>query len=79
MVWAVSRRLWAAFGIALSAGASLHCSSNEHPPSYVAQGGSTGGQDGAGGGLALDDAGTDAALCGNQQVPAITDPPGELI
>ncbi len=25
--------------------------------------------------MALDDAGTDAALCGNQQIPAVTDPP----
>jgi hypothetical protein len=71
----VSRRLWAAFGIALSTGASLHCSSNEHPPSYVAQGGSTGGQLGAGGGLIIDDAGSTAALCGDQQIPAITEPP----
>ncbi|MES1173935.1 MAG: hypothetical protein ABUL62_06365 [Myxococcales bacterium] len=69
------RRLWVALGIALSAGAALRCSAREHPPSFIESPGSTsGGQDGAGG-FALNDASLDAALCGNEQIPAITNPP----
>ncbi len=77
MLWfgAVPRRLWVALGIALSAGAALRCSAREHPPSFIESPGSTsGGQDGAGG-FALNDASLDAALCGNEQIPAITNPP----
>lgn len=77
MLWfgAVPRRLWVALAIALSAGAALRCSAREHPPSFIESPGSTsGGQDGAGG-FALNDASLDAALCGNEQIPAITNPP----
>jgi hypothetical protein len=71
----VPRRHWVALGIALSAGAALRCSSREHPPSFIeSAGSSTGGQDGAGG-FALNDASLDAALCGDEQIPAITNPP----
>jgi hypothetical protein len=77
MLWfgAVSRRHWVALGIALSAGAGLQCSSREHPPSFVEPPANTSGGQGAGGGLTLLDASMDAALCGNEQIPAITDPP----
>jgi hypothetical protein len=72
---------WAVLGIALAAIAPLSCSSREHPPSFaVAQGGGSGGlvpgAGGAGtGSLDIGDASSDAALCGDQQIPAISDPP----
>jgi hypothetical protein len=73
----VLRRHRAALAIALSALAALGCSAREHPPSYIAVPGNTvGGQGGAGGlGLELADASLDAALCGNEQIPAIANPP----
>ncbi|MEI9937069.1 MAG: hypothetical protein WDO69_07575 [Pseudomonadota bacterium] len=77
------RRRWAVLGIALSAGVALSCSSREHPPSFVApaqtaagsgSGGGGGGGDGTGG-LDLGDASPVAAICGDQQIPAVSDPP----
>ncbi|MEO6600345.1 MAG: hypothetical protein ABIQ16_10765, partial [Polyangiaceae bacterium] len=67
-------RHWVALGVALSAGAALRCSSREHPPSFVDNASSSAGQDGVGG-LALNDASLDAALCGDEQIPAIANPP----
>jgi hypothetical protein len=77
----VFRRRWAVLGIALSASVELSCSSREHPPSFAAaEGGKGGGPISGGGGagtgsLDVADASTDAALCGDQRIPAITDPP----
>ncbi|HEY5375445.1 MAG TPA: vWA domain-containing protein [Polyangiaceae bacterium] len=75
----MSRSHRLAFGIALCASLELHCGSQEHPPAFVLpQGGgsSVGGSgDGVGGLDISSDAGLDAALCGSQQIPAITDPP----
>ena len=51
------------------------CSSREHPPSFVANAGSGTAAQGGTGGLSLIDASLDAALCGNQQIPAIANPP----
>ena len=55
----------------------LHCSAHPHPGAFEpSQGGSTGSAGSEGlGGFAVGDAGLDAALCGNQQIPAISDPP----
>lgn len=66
--------------IALSGNAELSCSSREHPPSlaFEPSSGSAGRSGGGGGqtsGLDIGDASTDAALCGDQQIPAISDPP----
>ncbi|MEI9952101.1 MAG: vWA domain-containing protein [Pseudomonadota bacterium] len=73
------RPLWAVLGIALSASAELACSSRKHPPAFElgqagASPGLAGGGDGTGD-LNLGDASPDAALCGNQQIPAVSDPP----
>lgn len=59
------------------AGVSLHCQKAEHAPSFVLPVGGQGGGGGASpdGGLLIVDAGLDADLCGNQQIPAISDPP----
>ena len=69
----------AVLGLALSASAELSCSSHEHPPSFaVAQAGGTGAlaTGGSGGaGLNVGNASPDGDLCGNQQIPAISDPP----
>jgi len=66
-------------GLALAVGAGLSCSSREHPPAFISAGGSGGPAVGdAGtedGSLDLGDASADAALCGNLQIPAISDPP----
>ncbi len=81
MLWfgSVFRPLWAVLGIALSASAELACSSRKHPPAFElgqagASPGLAGGGDGTGD-LNLGDASPDAALCGNQQIPAVSDPP----
>jgi len=72
----VSRRHWVAFGIVLNASAGLQCSQRVRPPTFeLPQGGGAGQLNGAAGGLALNDAGLDPALCGDQQIPAISDPP----
>lgn len=79
MLWleAVFRRSWAVLGIALGVSAALSCSSREHPPALaLGESGGKGGLADAGtGDLNIGDATTDAALCGNQQIPAISDPP----
>ena len=77
MLWfrAVLGRHWLTFGIALSGAVVLGCSSREHPPSFVASAGSSTAGQGGSSGFTLVDAGLDAALCGNQQIPAITNPP----
>lgn len=74
----VSRSPRLALGLALSATLALSCGQTEHPPAFdVPQGGN--GAGGAGpegaGGLALGDGGADASLCGDQEIPAVTDPP----
>ncbi len=80
MLWfrSVFRRRWAVLGIALSASAELSCSSREHPPAFEpARAGGPGlaaGGDGSGD-LDLGDASPDATLCGDQQIPAVSDPP----
>ena len=79
MLWfrAVSRRHWVALGIVLSASMELRCSPRAHPPAFeLAQGGAEtgGGGDGVAG-LLLTDGSVNPALCGNQQIPAIADPP----
>ena len=72
-----SARAWAALRIGLIAGAGLQCSSRERAPSFVlpseGQSGSGGGT--SNGGLRITDAGLDANLCGDQEIPAIADPP----
>src|SRR4051812_536916 len=80
MLWfsSVSRSPRLALGLAFSAALALSCAQTEHPPAFeLPQAGSgAGGAGGNGvGGLALGDAGMDAALCGNQQIPAVIDPP----
>jgi len=84
MLWfeAVFRQSWVMLGIALSASAGLSCSSREHPPVFepIAASGSGGGSGVAGddngnGNLDLGDASSNAGLCGDQQIPAISDPP----
>ncbi len=83
MLWfqSVFRRCWAVLGIALSASAELSCSSREHPPVLeLAQTGGSGGLSAGVGGdgtgnLNVADASTDAALCGDQQIPAVSDAP----
>jgi hypothetical protein len=59
----------------LGAGSALGCSQRQHPPPFElsqAGGAATGGGIGE---LNVGDASTDAALCGDQQIPAISDPP----
>src|SRR3954471_12365162 len=74
-------RRWAVLGFALSAAAQPSCSSHDHPPALpgLASGGSSGftvGIAGNGtGSLDVGDASADAALCGNQQIPAVSDAP----
>jgi len=70
-------------GIALSASAELSCNSREHPPFEPAQTGGSGSPNitdddaaaAAGNALNVGDASADAALCGDQQIPAISEPP----
>ena len=72
------RSPWAVFAIALGVNAGLSCSSHGHPPVFdVAAAGSSGGLAGGGpsGGLDVGDASTAAAICGDQQIPAVSDPP----
>jgi len=60
----------------LSAGLLLHCSSRAHPPLlYDAPVDGGGDPTGPDAGLALGDAGLTPALCGSEQIPAISDPP----
>lgn len=65
-------------GFVLGAGAPLACSSREHPPAAGFVQASSSGGPGAGGSassLNVGAAGSDANLCGDQQIPAISDPP----
>ena len=72
----VSRHRWALLGVALCAALQLRCSSREHPgPFEQSPGGISGSGDEGVGGFAISDAGLEAALCGNQQIPAISNPP----
>jgi hypothetical protein len=74
-VFRSSRR---SLGLVFSAALALSCGQVEHPPAFeLPQGGNGGaGSNGSGvGGLALADGGMDGALCGDQQIPAVTDPP----
>lgn len=78
MLWfgVVPRRGLIALGIVLASSTILACNQREHPPPFQLAPATTasGGQDPSGG-LDVVDAGLDAALCGNQQIPAIIDPP----
>jgi hypothetical protein len=67
------------FAVGLSAASGLQCGQQEHAPAFVlpptktvAAGGSSSNDDG---GLRIVDAGLDADLCGDQQIPAISNPP----
>jgi hypothetical protein len=72
----VSERLWVVLGIALSAAGSVQCGQQKHAPSFVAPPATSGGTGGTeDGGLRIVDAALDANLCGDQQIPAISDPP----
>jgi len=66
-------------GIALNASVALSCNTREHPPIFesVQPSGSGGlsGSVGGGANLDLDDTSLDPALCGDQRIPAISDPP----
>ena len=78
--WPVFSRSWAVLGLALSAMIELSCSSREHPPVFEPAPGSSGGSagapgDGAGGFKLVDPMPDASALCGDQQIPAISDPP----
>jgi len=79
MLWlaVVFGRSCTALGFALSAAAQLACSSRDHPPALAQISAGVGGLPGAGGtdGLSVADASVDAALCGNEQIPAVSDPP----
>ena len=80
MLWfsPVSRSSRLALGVALSATVALSCGQTKHPPAFdLPQGGNgAGGSGGDGvGGLVLGDGGMDSAFCGNQQIPAVTNPP----
>jgi hypothetical protein len=74
-------RFWAKLAFAASAilaPTPLSCTSPEHPPllSFVEAGGSTNlSAGGRTSGLDVGDASTDPALCGDQQIPAVSDPP----
>ncbi len=77
MVQAVSRAHWSLIAVALGASLQWGCGQQTHPAAFdLPQGGSssTAGATGAGG-LVLGEGGIDAALCGDQQIPAVTDPP----
>src|SRR6478735_962443 len=79
MLWfeVVLGRSFAVLGFGLMAAAPLGCSSREHPPVLAeVTAGSSGlaGADGTGN-LGVGDASLDAALCGDQQIPAVSDPP----
>src|SRR5437879_829707 len=72
----VSRPPWLALGIALIAASLLQCGQRGHAPSFVLPSSTHGGSTGAGGaGLRIVDAALDADLCGDQEIPAISDPP----
>ncbi|MEO8906266.1 MAG: vWA domain-containing protein [Polyangiaceae bacterium] len=73
----MSRSSRLALGVALGAAAALSCGQNKHPPPFDLPQGGTGGVDaGTGaGGLVLADGGVASALCGDQQIPAVIDPP----
>src|SRR6478609_7692155 len=84
MLWfrSVFRQSRALLGIALSASAALSCASREHPAPFesAVQADGSGGLTGSVGGdgnanLDLDDTSLDPALCGDQRIPAISDPP----
>src|ERR1700710_1398712 len=72
----VSRRLRVVFGVALLGATSLQCGESKHAPSFVlppsSQGGGAGSSDA--GGIRIVDSG-DSNVCGDQQIPAISDPP----
>jgi hypothetical protein len=59
----------------LGASSALGCSQRQHPPAFELSQAGGAGTGGGFGELNLGDASTDAALCGDQQIPAISDPP----
>jgi len=81
MFEAVFARRVAVLGFALSVASQVACSSHEHPPAFGSfQSGGSGGSDGGAGtgnSLIVGEAGSDidSGLCGNQRIPAISDPP----
>jgi hypothetical protein len=74
--WPVSRRAWVVLGIGLIGATGVQCGPREHAPSFVLPADSAGGSGGtSGGGLRIVDAALDANLCGDQEIPAISEPP----
>jgi len=69
----VLRRFRLLLGLGFIAGVSLQCGQQKIAPSFVLPMGGQGGE--ADGGLRIFDAAADADLCGNQEIPAISDPP----
>lgn len=77
MLRPVFRRHRLALGVLLCVTLDLSCGQQQHPPLFeLPQGGGSSAGSGNGvGGLDIADAGQDAALCGSQEIPAISDPP----
>jgi hypothetical protein len=72
----VSRRFSVVLALGLIAASGLHCGQREHAPSFVLQPGASAGTGGTSdSGLRIVDAAIDANLCGDQEIPAISDPP----
>jgi len=61
--------------MAALAGVCLQCGQQKIAPSFVLPAGGQGGGASADGGLLIADAALDADLCGNQEIPAISNPP----
>ena len=73
---AVSRRFSGVLALGLILATGVHCGQREHAPSFVLPPSDSGGSGGSGGsGLRIVDAAIDANLCGDQEIPAISDPP----
>jgi len=70
----VSRRLLILLGLGLG-GAVPACGEREHAPSFVAPAESAGSGGSRDAGLQIVDAALDANLCGDQEIPAISEPP----
>lgn len=70
---AVPQRLWVVLGVGFLATTGLYCGQREHAPAFVLPPNSSGGT--TDGGLRIADAALDANLCGDQEIPAISDPP----
>ena len=74
--WAVARVHWAVLGNLLGGLLLLQCSERERPPSLgLPSAGAPGMAEPDAGGLDLGRAGSSDGSCGNQQIPAISQPP----